>query len=143
MYRNDTDEGWTIDASAPTDRVLAVKGGAAAYNVDGGNTAGSWTITGLSGSAANDSHNHKWHEHNEISPSGNDTSFNSSGSSNALPSGQNKTSGIGVTAIAGATSALADQWTNNDTHGHTITVSHDGTDRLAAAIGTMQYPDLS
>lgn len=41
IYRNDAKAGWTID-DAVADKVLALKGGAAAYNVAGGNTAGTW-----------------------------------------------------------------------------------------------------
>ncbi len=43
VYRNDTDEGWVIDSTV-TDRVLAVKGGGQAYNVNGGSLAGTWTV---------------------------------------------------------------------------------------------------
>ena len=41
LYENTAPTGWSI--TAVTDKVLAVKGGAQAYNVNGGNTAGTWT----------------------------------------------------------------------------------------------------
>jgi hypothetical protein len=42
FYQDAAPSGWTIDA-VPADALLAVKGGAAAYNVAGGNQAGTWT----------------------------------------------------------------------------------------------------
>jgi len=42
FYQNVAPTGWTID-STPADAVLAVKGGTQAYNVNGGNQAGTWT----------------------------------------------------------------------------------------------------
>ena len=42
FYQNVAPSGWTIDAT-PADALLAVKGGSQAYNVNGGNQAGTWT----------------------------------------------------------------------------------------------------
>ena len=42
VYRNTAMTGWAIDATF-ADRVLAFKGGTAAYNVTGGSVAGTWT----------------------------------------------------------------------------------------------------
>ena len=42
FYQDVAPAGWTIDA-VPADALLAVKGGANAYNVAGGNQAGTWT----------------------------------------------------------------------------------------------------
>jgi len=42
FYQNTAPSGWTIDTT-PADALLAVKGGSNAYNVDGGNQAGTWT----------------------------------------------------------------------------------------------------
>ena len=42
FYQNAAPAGWTYD-NGVTDRILSVKGGAQAYNVNGGNQAGSWT----------------------------------------------------------------------------------------------------
>ena len=42
FYLNVAPTGWAIDTSA-ADAILAVKGGTNAYNVAGGNQAGTWT----------------------------------------------------------------------------------------------------
>jgi len=44
FYENTAPTGWTIVAAA-ADALLAVKGGARAYNVNGGTQAGSWSPT--------------------------------------------------------------------------------------------------
>ena len=46
VYRNNTCEGWLIDATV-IDRVIALKGGSNAYNVNGGNIAGTFTLYGI------------------------------------------------------------------------------------------------
>jgi hypothetical protein len=43
IYSNSAIEGWVIDSSL-TDRVLALKGGSQAYNVNGGNVGGTWQL---------------------------------------------------------------------------------------------------
>jgi len=45
LYENSAPTGWTI-LTACSDGLLAVKGGTQAYNVAGGTSAGTWTITG-------------------------------------------------------------------------------------------------
>jgi hypothetical protein len=45
FYQNTAPTGWTVD-STPADALLAVKGGTAAYNANGGTQAGTWTQTG-------------------------------------------------------------------------------------------------
>jgi len=42
FYQNTAPTGWTVDAT-PADAVLAVKGGAQAYNANGGQLIGTWT----------------------------------------------------------------------------------------------------
>lgn len=42
FYADSAPDGWTIDATV-ADALLALKGGSQAYNVDGGNLAGTWT----------------------------------------------------------------------------------------------------
>lgn len=51
VYRNTAPDGWVVD-SAVTDVILAIKGGAQAYNVSGGGLAGSWTWPSFTLSAA-------------------------------------------------------------------------------------------
>jgi len=45
FYADSAPDGWTIDATV-ADALLALKGGSQAYNVDGGNLAGTWTQPG-------------------------------------------------------------------------------------------------
>ena len=71
FYQNLAPAGWTIDDSV-ADKVLAVKGGSEAYNVDGGNTAGTWTQpdhTHENGSLAGPSHTHTGSSHTHTGPS--------------------------------------------------------------------------
>lgn len=149
FYRNDTSEGWIIDSSL-TDRVIAIKGGSAAFNVSGGTAGGTWTVSGLA--AANESahvhaataHNHKWYD---------------------VLSGEADKDGAGVALSATIGKAYPhmvitadendsqmNQDLNTSTNGgsntgagsaHTHTVSQDAGWRPAAAVGTLQYPDLS
>lgn len=42
FYADSAPDGWTIDVTV-ADALLALKGGSQAYNVDGGNLAGTWT----------------------------------------------------------------------------------------------------
>ncbi len=42
VYINSAGDGWTVDATV-TDKVLAIKGGANAYNISGGASGGTWT----------------------------------------------------------------------------------------------------
>jgi len=146
MYRNDTDEGWTIDATV-TDRVLALKGGSGSYNANGGTNAGSWTVTGFSGTAANDTHNHQWYNYTTLTAS--DQTYNASGTAVTVPAGGGKaaagcaTISRSVVTTANAADTLADSYTAGDTHNHTVTVTNNGAYRPAAAIGTLQYPDLA
>ena len=116
FYRNDVAEGWLIDTSV-TDRVLALKGGSLAYNANGGTNAGTWTIAGLT----NGTHTH--------SVSGN--SDNASGTGSGPSFGAAGDSGTHYHAMT-ITSGSA-----------TGTVTSDASHRPAAAIGTLQYPDLS
>jgi len=51
VYRNTATTGWVIDSSV-TDRVIAIKGGTGAYNVNGGVEAGEWTHGHAGGSVS-------------------------------------------------------------------------------------------
>jgi len=53
FYQDVAPAGWTLDV-APGDELLAVKGGAEAYNAAGGTVAGTWTVAGLT----KDAHTH-------------------------------------------------------------------------------------
>ena len=58
FYQAAAPTGWTIKDTV-TDKVLSVKGGGQAYNVAGGNTAGTWTVAGITV----DSHTHTISNH--------------------------------------------------------------------------------
>jgi len=129
VYRNTAMSGWAVDSSI-TDRVISLKGGSYAYNVNGGNTAGSWYY----------SHNHKWYDNRGINAD--DKTYNSSGTSITFPRiAKYETSNwSALGAFHALTDAAAfpgfapgDSYTDNDTL---------STKRPAAAVGTLQYLDL-
>lgn len=64
FYQNTAPAGWTIDAAC-ADALLAIKGGADAFNVDGGNQAGTWTQP---------NHTHTGSDHSHELPIGKDGS---------------------------------------------------------------------
>ncbi|WP_054031253.1 hypothetical protein [Desulfatitalea tepidiphila] len=145
VYRNDTCEGWVIDPSV-ADVVLGIKGGAAAYNVDGGNLAGSWTLSGLTHAHThtNGAHVHQWYDR----ASGADRTFNSAGSATAIVGGGKQdieisvntgdvSSGIDMDCF---TSSVGGQTTSAAS---TSAISSNGAWRPRAAVGTLQYPDLT
>ena len=129
IYRNTAMSGWVVDASI-TDRVIAIKGGSQAYNVNGGNTAGSWSY----------SHNHKWYNNTGVNAS--DQTWDGGGSTITFPK-TSKSEASNWTALGAfhtLTDAAAfpgyspsDSWTANDTL---------STKRPAAAVGTLQTLDL-
>ena len=61
LYEDAEPTGWELVDSV-ADRVLAVKGGSNAFNVVGGNQAGTWTQPSHTHTGA--SHVHKWYDHN-------------------------------------------------------------------------------
>jgi len=102
LYRNDAAPGMQIDTTV-SDRVLAIKGGSAAYNVAGGTGAGSWTITGMINETT--THNH---------------------TGSKYPQG-----------------TLAGGITLGEGGAHTHPITHNGTSRPSAAVGTLQKPVLT
>ena len=137
LYRNDAAPGMVIDTSV-TDRVLAIKGGSAAYNVNGGNEAGAWTHLHTVGS----------HTH----------TYSGSVSSTGTATGSH-THTATVNAGSGTSSAVADDRALS-TEALSLTVTASGsysgttgsgsgntgstTDfRPYAAVGTLQFPDVS
>jgi hypothetical protein len=121
LYRNDAAPGMQIDTTV-SDRVLAIKGGTQAYNVSGGTGAGSWTITGLS----NDTQGA--HQHT------------GGGTTSTYSALTQYASAIGNGANAHA-HTYSFTTSSNGSHLHTIT--HAGTSRPAAAVGTLQKPVLT
>ena len=137
IYRNASCEGWIIDA-AVTDCVLALKGGTNAYNANGGTTAGTWTQPNHTHSIA--------HAHDAATVLDTITEYLGNVNPYYLASGEE----IAIEGhVEPAGSPSIENWT-----GETLETTVDAasgnsgngataaTWRPAAAIGTLQYPDL-
>lgn len=118
VYRNDTCEGWTIDSSV-TDRVIALKGGSQAYNANGGTNAGTWQTEDHTLTTA------------EV-PNLNIQVRDNAGAGGGQNTIQVFTNNNGSYVTVGTT-------TNSGGGGH----NHGTNQRVAAALCTLQYPDLS
>lgn len=142
FYRNDACEGWDVDTSIE-DMVLSIKGGSNAYNVDGGNTGGTWTQPNHS-----HSHTHTFsHSHSIKAAGGSGGKY----ASNTVPG----FTVAGTVAICGQSSGEGSQFalypiTATTQSQSTATTNADATEsatantwRPAAAVGTLQYPDLT
>jgi hypothetical protein len=124
IFRNDTSEGWLIESSV-TDKVLAVKGGTQAYNVSGGNTAGAWVVSGLASATESADHSHTVPNHSHVVDTISiDIQAGGTLVATAVPGG-------GSTSTGGISS------------GHSHTITQGGAWRPSAAVGTLQYPDLT
>ncbi|MBW1996421.1 MAG: hypothetical protein JRJ29_00510 [Deltaproteobacteria bacterium] len=136
VYANTAPPGWVVDSSPPTDKVLAFAGGDEAYNVDGGNEAGTWTVAGLS--TADDTHNHQWYDYvsGDVAKS-----WDTDGNAINITWDENAGDGIRGTGSADKDQLDLDLFTNEDTHNHSI--SSDASWRPAAAVGKMMYPEMS
>ncbi len=137
VYRNTAMDGWSIDSTSATDRVLAMKGGST-YTTGGAN-AGSWVISGLS--SGNDTHCHRWYNY---SGSVNHNTYQSDGSSSQEICGTNGNSYDHIVTSTDSGDGMkmmdADGYTNDDTHNHTV--SHAGGWRISSAVFTLQYLDI-
>jgi len=108
LYENTAPTGWSI-VSACADGLLAVKGGSQAYNVSGGNRAGTWTQpnhthTGPSHTHTGPSHNHQWYK--TVAGAGTaGRTWNSGGTEVDLPQGDVKN---------GTVSAIGSETTQKD-----------------------------
>jgi len=125
-YVGTAGEGWRIDTSV-TDVVLALKGGSQAYNVSGGNQAGSWDMSGALSNANASSHTHSF----------SDTS--------SAPSAADGNSGVGTDGAfqyGDATHTHTVSGTTGAGGIHTHVISSDNTDRPRAAVGILIYPEL-
>lgn len=67
MYVNTAEPGWKV-LSTGADTVLAIAGGAQAYNVDGGTQAGTWAVSGVT-------HNSHTHSLDSQGASGSDNNY--------------------------------------------------------------------
>lgn len=134
IYANAATDGWVVDATV-TDRVLSLKGGTQAYNANGGTNAGTWTYAGITNGTESATHNHKWYD---FVAGGHDK--DGSGTVIVAGAGEDYTY-IPVQSVAAA-SLSEDMYTGNESATHTHTISSDATHRPAAAIGTLQYPNV-
>ena len=134
IYANAAADGWVVDSTV-TDKVLALKGGTT-YTT-GGATAGSWTISGIAHTHTGPSHTHTGPSHSHPIPEagwspganlngawwggGIPDAYRAYGATSAGGTGATGAAGTGATGSGGAS---------------------DGTWRVAAAVGTLQYPNV-
>lgn len=142
MYANAATNGWVVYSSI-TDRVLAIKGGSQAYNVTGGNVAGTWdNATGLYMGTESADHAHyvsgqtvsTYHRHEPGASHGGfgfDTATAGSGETGESAFYTDYQGGtVGVTAV----------WSGGRSAAHAHSMASYTTYRPAAAVGTLQYP---
>ncbi len=129
LYLNAAQEGWALDASTGADDVLAIKGGSAAYNVNGGtHNVGSWTISGVSVNSHTlitsemPAHSHGIN-HDQLAGIG------------SLPNSFAANQGI-ADQIATVTDSIG----GGGGHNHNLTIG--STWRPDAAVGRLFYPDV-
>ena len=149
QYRNDATPGWVIDNSV-TDKVLAVKGGSAAYDVNGGTTGGSYV---LNHTHTVSNHTHTGATHKHLTP----FSATFGGSIKGMypaPEGSSDSGEISYkySATGGTSydSVISRYYTYNATPGTvgssgagSTSIGGSTTFRPAAAVGTLQYPDVT
>lgn len=159
MYSNSASDGWAIDATV-TDRVIALKGGTAAYNTTGGSTAGTWSQgnhTHTISHTHTHNHNHRWvygyKPYAWSTPIA--KTYNSSGTEINVPTANfTNTSGVGRTLQTeigeqyyyyGVNTSYTNNVTSNTSNSSSANSGTGGTAstwRPGAAVGTLQYPDV-
>lgn len=159
VYANAAPDGWAIDGSV-TDRVLALKGGAT--YVTGGAAAGSWTISGLAhthgvaeGATGVHQHTLTLGSTEQYAPVNSKTGWHQYAFSNSLKGEYtNDPIRLGTVSLDGAGQATLTVYgtvyrlTSAGEGGHTHSLTNpsgggsDGAWRTAAAVGTLQYPDV-
>lgn len=136
LYEDTAPTGWTYLASI-VDRVIGVKGGSNAFNVAGGNQAGTWaqpnhTHTGPS-------HNHKWYVKNATGTY--DESWASDGESkHDLVANIDKT-GVARGISSKQATPLNDQYTKLEGTGATSNSATANTWRPYGAVGIIVQKD--
>jgi len=144
VYSNSAQEGWVIDTSV-TDKILALKGGTEAYNTTGGSTAGTWTQPNHTHSISGAAHVHQWYEYTETGED--DKTFDNLGDLQNLTEGSK--AGVGGVCLApeGSSytgSCVGDSYTSQEEPSITLGGSATANSwRPAAAVGTLQYPDVA
>jgi len=138
VYRNTAPDGWVVD-SGVTDTVLALKGGAQAYNENGGTTAGTWTQPDGTLSTAN----LPAHDHGAQTPlitvTDNLTVSSGAGSDNVVATAGGETASQSSTLITVTATQAAH---THSSVGSGTAHNHGTTHRPAAAIGTLQYLNI-
>lgn len=140
VYLNAAEDGWTVDG-ALADLVIAVKGGSQAYNVSGGTTAGTWTQPSHTLTAAQiPQHRHSisadgGHAHNLYRYIG------STDAAGYVDQGAGSGLGQGSGWLVAVANHYHGSWTGYI--GSTNSHQHGTAYRPAAAVGTVQYPDMT
>lgn len=147
LYRNNTVDGMVVD-TAVSDRVLAVKGGSSAYNVNGGTTAGT-AFSSLSGHTHSHSHTTTAHSHKWYDNLGSYATHKDGSGANITLGTITDSGKIGLIADscpAGGSIETpgADLYTDSQSPatGTNAAASNISDARPAAAVGTLQRPDI-
>lgn len=139
FYLNTAPPGWKV-LSTGADSVLAISGGSAAYNVDGGNGGSGDTWTQPNHTHTGPSHNHKWYDRNATPTT--HQSYDSGGSS--VDFTIESTDSTGMTATSGTGSRLTkDFYTENEGTGNTGNGATANTWRPLASVGKLFQLDTA
>lgn len=145
VYLNAAEDGWAIDSSTATDRVLSLKGGST--YLAGGANHGTWTISGIS-VPNHSSHTHTIsHTHYLATFSGTNREVSSAGTvqvySNKLTEALSEGGGYSTTYCYYYTGGPSAGSSGNESATLTHSPTHSGAWRIAAATGTLQYPNVA
>ena len=136
LYEDAEPTGWELVASV-ADRVLAVKGGSNAFNVVGGNQAGTWTQPSHTHTGV--SHVHKWYDHKGGYL--HDYTYNASGVAGPITlSNTNAYRHIDI-SISSSSSTLNDSYTSAAGTGATGSSGTASTWRPYGAVGIIVEKD--
>jgi hypothetical protein len=138
MYLNVAPPAWKALATG-AGLSLAVAGGAAAYDVDGGNFAGSWTISGMSVPTGG-SHNHKWYDNK--GDGDDDKTYDVNGDAIPIQQGTAVSSRHILVDNSSDYNKGADSYTTKETHSHS-SVNSNGGWRPAASVGKLFQLDTA
>lgn len=149
QYRNDATPGWVIDASV-SDKVIALKGGSDAYDINGGSTGGTFdtehthTVSG---------HIHTSATHKHLTATGYKKYGDGEIATKVTPTGGSLEATVSVEYPASSNRAVAPvyfAYTDDATPGATGTSGAGATGtggsttiRPTAAVGTLQYPNVT
>jgi hypothetical protein len=150
VYRNTTDDGWTIDATV-TDRVLALKGGTGLYNANGGTNAGETWANLKAHTHTGPSHTHS-HNHMVYNwDAGDDGRYYTTSGADTMADVPNTTYQGGRNLGVCFSDTYEDRVMGADMYtslaavaGGTANTGAQSTAdvRPQAAVGTLQYPDI-